>query len=79
LKLLCKNNDVSYIKLTVGKSYQVDLFSVYNFYSMMDDVGNHWYLNISPLKQDPYHSYYVWNWFFTPQEERRMKLRKLES
>ena len=60
-ELLCKKNDFLY-NVKKGK-----------YYIITDIDGDMTYINMS----FKYYKYDIWNWFYSPQELRKMKLEKL--
>ena len=83
MRLLCKNDNINFrinnipLKITVGKHYY---FSHYTNTTALtykldgDDNGN---CDFFFFKEDcpPY----IWKYFYTPQEERNLKLQQLET
>ena len=78
MTLLCKKILIN-SPITPGKYYTVDKMneSIYRiFYDMCvsDTQGNNWYFSDRPNS-----FVYIWDYFYTPQETRKMKLQKLNE
>ena len=69
-KLLCKND---YFGMETGKYYNVIFFNK----KMNIKVGKCLFLLNKNEENEDY--YYVWDYFCTPQEERKLKLKQLNK
>ena len=75
MKLLCKktpNIGTQTINMIPGKYYLV----INNINLIEDDDGYSWYFTDKYI--DDY-LLYIWDYFYTPQEERKIKLQKLNE
>ena len=73
MKLLCKKNPDKSIKITPGKYYHFKDMIV-NWYSSLNDNSLTFYLSDNPESE-----LYIWNYFYTPQQIRKIKLEKLNE
>ena len=73
MKLLCKYYDTNnkYFKLTVGKYYDVSKKNSYTLNG--DDDGCEWFF----FEGDGFPQ--IWDYFYTEQETRRIKLLHIET
>ena len=77
MKLLCKKTAIIFEAsgwgIATGKYYTFEKFVCEpNIYKLLiDDEGEWWYFNL-------YWEPCIWDYFYTPQEIRKMKLQKIE-
>ena len=71
MKLLCKKS-LTNNSFTPGKYYPFKM-GVWFWYSTVDDNGLTFYWS----KDDSH--WYIWDYFYTPQETRKIKLEKLNE
>ena len=84
MKLICKNlGFISRITITPGKYYDIKESMLLGMldapwplypYSLDDDNGDNWSLSNNPKSK-----FYIWDYFYTPQETRKMKLQKINE
>ena len=76
MKLLCKKKHecVGLTPLIKGKYYTID--NPYQKLSVLTHLGvpQIWFNTTNKNSQ-----WYIWNYFYTPQEERKIKLQKLNE
>ncbi len=74
MRLLCKQiTPNTYDALTVNKYYELEKDAGWWYYLPADDNGEGlWFLN-SVVEND----WYLWTHFYTPQEERKLKLNQI--
>ena len=80
MKLLCKKN---HDKITQGKYYTFIFIGFKNWYSTVNDIGLTFYFSNTPLSSlnnvKPQVDFYIWDYFYTPQQIRKIKLEKLNE
>ena len=76
-KLLCKKN---YIIFRKEKLYFYEIlnveYEIINIICEKQSIYNSWYFSLDP--NDKLWDY-IWDYFYTPQEVRKMKLKKLKQ
>ena len=74
-KLLCKKDDISYNNFKNHKGEYYIITKIYDNVTFISfiSVGNLDYFN----KKNS--SYYIWDYFYKPQELRKLKLEKLND
>ena len=84
MKLLCKKTLINW-PITQGKYYTMEkIDDIFYPCRVIDDKGyNHNFTDI-PFHQwirnaKPHRTHYIWDYFYTPQEERKIKLQKLNE
>ena len=92
MKLLCKKNLDIGIVIIPGKYYKFyhdelqskhhNVFggfekhqlSSFDYYLFTDDIKKHIWFTTNPKSK-----YYIWDYFYTPQQTRKLKLQKLNE
>ena len=79
-RILCKNNLSEFgqnFNFTIGKNYTIEKIIKSEIY-MYDDLNYLvWYENVRVVNKADYIS--IWNYFYTPNEVRKMKLERLKD
>ena len=67
-KLLCKKtyNHFNCYNIVEGEYYEISYIINYIYFD------NNYFFSL-----DPNHYWYIWNWFYKPQEIRKLKLKQL--
>ena len=70
-KLLCKKDDIDFYESP--KNYKDEYYTIVEIDDTFCAVGNLGYF------KNKYSDWYIWKYFYTPQEMRKLKLERLKQ